>query len=140
MPVNTIRKPEWGLLYYHFQGYCTSIETVKATQEATAEFPKGQLKAIFDLLDGELDIVAQQDIKQIMALNKQLFESGIINTQTAVITQSHTLEVFMNAFELLMTGAPTEIRTFPSLTNTLAWLGLAQHEQELIALLKNSQK
>lgn len=136
MPVNIIKKPAWRLLYYHFQGYCTSAETVKATQEATLEYPGGQLVTVFDLLEGELDI-EQQDVKQIMAINKRLFENGTNTTHAAILTQNQTLEIFLRAFELIMVDVPTKISTFSSLTDGLAWIGLSEHEQELGKLLND---
>ncbi|MBK7453356.1 MAG: hypothetical protein IPJ46_06455 [Anaerolineales bacterium] len=81
MPVNIIKKPEWGLLYYHFQGYCTSAETISAAQEIASEALGGKIESegkamtIFDFLEGVLDI-EQKDVRQILAMNKQLFESG----------------------------------------------------------------
>lgn len=139
MPVNVIKKPEWGLLYYHFQGYCTSAETVKATQEATQNYPRGQLMTVFDLLEGELDI-ERVDVRQIIIENKRLFDSGIITTHAAILTQNKSLEIFLKAFELLMVGVPTKINTFVSLTDGLEWLGLTEHGRELDIPLNHIRK
>ena len=46
----------------------------------------------------------------------------------------------MNAFSLIMDNVPTQIRLFSSLTEGLAWLGLAEHEKELNELLNDFRK
>lgn len=139
MPVHVIKKPIQGLLYYHFQGYCTSAETVQAAQEATQEYPGEQLVTIFDFLEGELDI-EQLDVKRIIEMNKQLVERGIITTHAAILTQSRPLEIFVMAVELMSFDLPTKISTFPSLIDGLKWLGLAKHEQELKEILSSLPK
>lgn len=145
MPVNIIKKPEWGLLYYHFQGYCTSAETISAAQEIASEALGGKIESegkamtIFDFLEGVLDI-EQKDVRQILAMNKQLFESGKITTHAAILTQSRTLEIFVKAVELMSFNVPTKIGTFPSLIDGLKWLGLTQHEPELKELLGSLRK
>ncbi|MFN8414173.1 MAG: hypothetical protein U0Z26_17465 [Anaerolineales bacterium] len=140
MSINIIKKPEWGLLYYHFQDYCTSAETVKATQEATKDYPKGKLTTIFNLLKCKLDIEKTNDVRQIIAENKRLFENGIITTHAAILTQNESLTIFLKAFELLMVDVPTKIRIFSSLSDGLAWIGLREHEQELYLLLNKIPK
>lgn len=139
MPVHTIKISDWGVLYYHFQGYCTSAETVKATQDATRDYPQGQLLTVFDLLEGELDI-EQMDVNQIIKENNRLFDRGINTTHAAILTHSQSLKVFLNAFELIMGNVPTKIKTFSNLTDGLAWLGIAQHEREILDLLKEFRK
>ena len=145
MPVHVIKKPTQRLLYYHFQGYCTSAETISAAQEIASEALGGKIESegkamtIFDFLDGELDI-EQKDVRQILAMNKQLFESGKTTTHAAILTQSRTLEIFVKAVELMLFNVPTKIDTFPSLMDGLKWLGLTQHEPELKELLGSLRK
>jgi len=138
MPVILIKKSEWCLDYYLLQGYCTSAELVKAIQEATLR-PLERAVTVFDLLEGELDM-EQEDIKQIIAINKRLFESGKINTHAAILTQSQTLKLFGEAFELMSSNQQTKLNSFLSLKDGLAWLGLAEHEYELQEILKNFRK
>ncbi|MBK7456567.1 MAG: hypothetical protein IPJ46_23440 [Anaerolineales bacterium] len=59
--------------------------------------------------------IEQKDVRQILAMNKQLFESGKIITHAAILTQSRTLEIFVKAVELMSFNVPTKIGTFPSL-------------------------
>src|ERR1044071_8379670 len=134
MPVRVIKKPMWGLLYYHFQGYCTSAETVRVVQEATQEYSGKHLVTIFDLLEGELDI-EQLDVTRIIEMNKRLSERGIITTHAAILTQSRSVEILAKAIELIAFNVPTKISAFPSLLDGLKWLGLVKHEQELKELL-----
>ena len=139
MAVHVIQKPTWGLLYYHFQGYCTSAETVRVVQEATQEYSGEHLVTIFDLLKGELDI-EQLDVRRIIEMNKQLFERGIITTHAAILTQSRSVEIFVKAIELMSFNVPTKISAFPSLLDGLKWLGLVKHEQELKEILSSLPK
>lgn len=133
MPVNLIKKPEWGLFYYHFQGYCTSAEMVNAIEEAVRK-PLDRAVAIFDLLDGDLDM-ERRDIVETIAINKRLFENEKITTHVAVLTKSHTLEIFVKALELMSISEQTKLNAFSSLKDGLTWLGLAEHEQELRDIL-----
>jgi hypothetical protein len=139
MPVHVIKKSIWGVLYYHFQGYTTSAETVRAVQEATQEYSGEQLVSIFDLLEGALDI-EQLDVRRILEINKQLFDRGTTTTHAAILTQSRSLDIFVKAIELMSFNVPTKISTFPSLIAGLKWLGLAQHEQELKEILSSLPK
>ena len=136
MPVTVIRKPEWGLFYYRLRGCCTSAELLEAIREVTLH-PLDRAVTIFDILEGDLDM-DQQDMKQIITLNKRLFERGKITTHAAVLTQSRTLEIFVKAFEMLSFDEQIKLSTFPALENGLAWLGLAEREPELRELLENS--
>ena len=133
MPVTVIKKQEWGLFYYYFQGYCTSAELVQAAEGAAQE-PFERAITVLDLLQGELDM-EKRDIDKIIALNKRLFQSGKVTTHAAILTQNRTLEIFVKAFELLSINETTKLSSFSSLKEGLAWLGLAEHEQELRKVL-----
>lgn len=135
MPVNLIKKPEWGLFYYHFRGYCTSAEMMNTIEEAIQK-PLERAVTIFDLLGGDLDM-ERRDIGQIIAINRRLFESGKITTHAAVLTKSRTLEIFVKAFELMSIGEQTKLNAFSSLKDGLTWLGLAEYEQELQDILSS---
>ena len=138
MPLTVIKKPEWGLFYYYIQGYCTSAELLKAAEEVTQE-PLERAVTIFDLLKGDLDM-EQQDIMQIIKINKRLYKNGKITTHAAILTNSRTLEIFIKAFELLSSDEQTKLQTFPSLEQGLIWLGLDEHKVEIQEILNNIQK
>ena len=133
MPVTVIKKPEWGLDYYYVQGYCTSAELVTAAEEGT-QGPIERAVAIFDLLQGELDMT-KEDMDKIITINRQLFQRGKILTHAAVLTKSRAMEIYIKAFELLSLSETTKLEAFSSLAKGLAWLGLAEHEQELQEIL-----
>lgn len=52
-------------------------------------------------------------------------------THAAILTDSRTLELFVKTFELISFNEHTKLNAFSSLAEGLAWLGLAEHEQEL---------
>ena len=137
MPVTAIKIVEWDLVYYHFLGYCTGAELVKAVEAASQE-PLDRAITVFNLLEGEIDI-DRQDIAQIIKINRQLHQIGKITTHAAVLTRSRTLEIFVKTVELLSFGEQTEFGTFSSLAEGLTWVGLAEHEEELKGMLSNSR-
>jgi hypothetical protein len=135
MPVNLIKKTEWGLFYYHIHGYCASAEMINAVEDATQK-TLARAVTIFDLLDGDLDM-KRRNIVQIIAINRRLFKSGKITTHAAVLTKSRTLKIFVKAFELMPVGEQTKLNAFSSLKDGLMWLEHVEHEQELQNLLSS---
>lgn len=134
MPVTVIKKPELGLFYYHLKGICTSAELVQALEYGTSE-PIPRAVAIFDFLDGDLDVEAQ-DISKIIKINKQLYDRGLITTHGAVLTHNRTIQLFINAIELLAFKEQIELKIFTTLNEGIAWLKLSEHETEIHEMLE----
>lgn len=137
MPVTVIKKPEWGLFYYHLQGYCTGEELVQVVEEVV-QHPLERAFTIFDLLEGELDM-NHQEMMQLISINKRLHNAGKTTTHAAILTQNRILEIFVKAFDLISINEQTKLNTFSSLTEALAWMRLSEHEQELLAILNSGQ-
>jgi len=129
MPITVIKKPEWRLFYYHLQGICTSAELVQALEYGTSE-PIPRAVAIFDFLDGDLDVEVQ-DISKVIKINKQLYERGLITTHGVVLTQNRTIQLLVNAIELLSFKEQIELKIFNTLDEGITWLNLSEHEAEI---------
>lgn len=91
------------------------------------------MKIVIDLSHAKPDI-SLADIRDALAMNKARVANGGELEATAFVSRSRFAKALGDTFRLLGQGLPLKFSVFSTLPDAVRWLGLAEHEDEVVAL------
>jgi hypothetical protein len=91
------------------------------------------MKIILDTQSAELDIDLQ-DIRNLIALNRQLMREGHALEMTAIVTRNKFFQTLGDAIQLLADGIPLKMGIFHTLQDAVQWLELSESEDQIIQI------
>jgi hypothetical protein len=134
MPFNYKIEPDLNLICYVGTGLCTGAELLKIEREAFHDTLRTSgMKIIVDIQSAEMDIDLQ-DIRDLIALNKQLMQEGHVLEMTALITHNKFFQTLGDAIQLLADGIPLKMGIFHTMQDAIQWLGLSESENQIIQI------
>ncbi|MFN8382330.1 MAG: hypothetical protein U0V02_10340 [Anaerolineales bacterium] len=88
------------------------------------------MKVILDLRHAKLD-VDLDDLRALIALNKQLLKEGHTLEQTAILSLNSYMTTLENLFHLMADNLPIKTGVFNQLKDALLWLELSYAEEQV---------
>lgn len=120
-----------NLIYYAGCGFCDSKEFLEAERIAFNDPLRARnMKVILDLRHAKLD-VDLDDLRALIALNKQLLKEGHTLEQTAILSLNSYMTTLENLFHLMADNLPIKTGVFNQLKDALLWLELSYAEEQV---------
>jgi len=102
---------------------------VLATSQTNTTRPRAKLM-IFDFLDGDLETELDA-MHTFTKFIKGLESSNFEREPSAILTHSHLLGSFFDAFELIVDSKAEYVKVFGTLDEAIAWRGMQEHASRI---------
>lgn len=120
-----------NLIYYAGYGTCTSREFLEIERNAFRDpLRMHEMKIILDLRNTVID-VDLDDLRALVAINKQLLKEGRQLEKTAIISVNSYMTTLNELFKLMADDMPVKAGVFNQLKDAVLWLELSYAEEQI---------
>ena len=131
--------PSLDLLLYVFEGDCAAKQYFDLYHEIHKQDARRHygMKVLMDLSHGsiELENNSLSVAKQIIVNNRT---DGRPRDRVAMLSTSSSLSKLKEAFVLIADDLPLELEVFHNIKDTIDWLGLSDHERQVLEIFKDA--